>query len=378
MTKTPRNPFIYGKEVGGKEFCNRKKEIADLLSDIRSGQNVIIYSPRRYGKTSLIKETLKAAEKEGIISVFTDLDVVLREEDFVSTYATAIARSFKGPIEKALDALKGIFKTIRPKIAVNARGETELGVEFHGNVNLMTEDVAQAVKTYSDKLKKRIVVVFDEFQQIGVFQTDKIERKLRSIIQTHGSNISYIFMGSKKHLFNNMFSNPNRPFYKIGRHFPLRKITEDELVRFITGRFSASGKRISQDSAGYIAILTECHPYYVQHLSSSVWKLADSGIDRNLVNEALEITIAEEKSAYLNLWDALSLNQKKVLRMLAKEGKTGRIYSHDISRKYDITATTIQKTVKSLMEKDILDKSNGSYEISDVFFRLWLTNIPHE
>lgn len=371
-----QNPFIYGQEVCGEIFCNRKSEIKELLSDIKSGQNVIIYSPRRYGKTSLIKEVLRKAKKEGIVGIYVDLYPVVREEDFVLIYASAISKILTGPIEKTINKLKDVFKALRPKIVINSQGETEIGVDLVKDNNVMIEDVANAVKRYSDKYKKQIAVVFDEFQQIGALGIDRIEKKLRGIVQTHGRKISYIFLGSKKHLLYDMFSNPNRPFYKIGRHFPLGKISMDELTAFVIERFKSTGVRVSKNIAMEIVKTAECQPYYVQHLSSSVWKLAErKRVDKTTIQNALSLTLAEERSAYNNTWDELTLNQKKVLRMLAETDQENKLYSLENLQKYNLTASIIQKTLKSLLLKEIIDKPNGAYDINDVFFKQWLIRI---
>lgn len=368
------NPFVYGQEVSGDTFCNRTNEIKELISDIKSGQNVIIYSPRRYGKTSLIKKVLDIISKEDILSVYVNLYAVLKEEDFITAYATAVAKALSGPLEKIVNNLKSIFKSIRPKIVLNPQGETEFGIELVKDMDIMIEDVANAVIRYSEKHKKRVVVVFDEFQQIGSIGTDRIERKLRGIVQAHGRKISYIFMGSKKHLIYNMFSNPERPFYKTGRHFPLGKINPEEFTSFVIERFNISGKSISKDLAGKIVEVAECHPYYVQHLSSSVWKRSDKVIDGKTIEDALTVTLAEENSAYVNLWDEFSLNQKKTLTMIANSSQK-YIYSIEMLNKYNLTASTVQKTIKSLMMKGIIKKSNSFYEITDVFFKIWLLRI---
>ncbi|MEW6041698.1 MAG: ATP-binding protein [Elusimicrobiota bacterium] len=371
-----QNPFVYGQEVSGKIFCNRTKEIKEIMADIRSGQNVIIYSPRRYGKTSLIKEVLGRAGKEGILGIYVDLYSILKDEDFISTYAASISRSLSGPIEKIINNLKNIFKSLRPKIIINQHGETEIGVDLIKDTDIMIEDVAESVRKYSDKHKKQVVVAFDEFQQVGLLPTDKIERKLRSIVQTHGRKISYIFMGSKKHLLYDMFSNSNRPFYKIGRHFLLGKIARDELIVFVLRRFKSTGINISKEIAEKITDIAECHPYYVQHLGSSVWKLAqDKQPDEKIVDEALHLTLMEEKGAYINIWDELTLNQKKVLKMFVESKYEDRIYSLDKLQRFGLTTSVVQKTIKSLLSKELIDKSNGIYEINDVFFRQWLKTI---
>ncbi|MEW6041735.1 MAG: hypothetical protein AB1633_09455 [Elusimicrobiota bacterium] len=147
----------------------------------------------------------------------------------------------------------------------------------------------------------------------------------------------------------------------------------DELTGFVIERFLSSKMSISKEIAAKIVEIAECHPYYVQHLGSSVWKLAqDRRIDAQLVEDALNLTIAEEKNAYNNLWDDLSLNQKKTLKIIAKIGEDKKIYSYEILEKYKITASTIQKMLKSLLLKGIIDKSNGYYEITDVFLKRWL------
>lgn len=368
-----QNPFIYGQEVSGEIFCNRREEIKELLSDIRSGQNVIIYSPRRYGKTSLIKEVLRKARKEGIVGIYVDLYAVLKEDDFVSIYATAISRALSGPVEKIINSLKDIFRSLRPKIVINPQGETEVSVDLIKDTNIMIEDVAEAVKRYSDKYRKHVTAVFDEFQQIGLLGTDRIEKKLRGIVQAHGRKISYIFMGSKRHMLYDMFSNPNRPFYKIGRHFPLGKISFNELTSFVKERFKSTGMNITEEIARKIVNTAECHPYYVQHLGSSIWKLVRSNrFDERIIEDALTLTLAEEKSAYSNIWDELTLNQKKALKMLAESGRENKIYSLDNLRRADLTASIVQKTIKSLLAKELIDKSNGTYEINDVFLKQWL------
>lgn len=177
-----RNPFAFGEEVSGDLFCNRKKEIKEILEHIQSGQNIILYSPRRYGKTSLIKEVLRRAEGKGVVGGYVDLYPVVKEENSVSAYASAISRAPKENVEKVLDVLKNIFKRIRPKIVIKSKGQPEFGVEFSKNTEVMIEDVAQAVEEYSEKYKKQMAIVFDEFQKIGLLESDRIEKKLRSII----------------------------------------------------------------------------------------------------------------------------------------------------------------------------------------------------
>lgn len=179
-------------------------------------------------------------------------------------------------------------------------------------------------------------------------------------------------MGSKKHLIYNMFRNPNRPFYKIGRHFQVGKIEKKQLKDFVIRQFEATEKKISEENAENIVELAECNPYYVQHLGNSVWRLTEEQVDEGKIERALSITLAEERSGYMNIWEELSLNHKKTLILLATTGKEAKIYSKKILQKHDLTSSAVQKACKSLLRRDIIDKKNGNYEICDVFFKKWL------
>lgn len=369
------NPFVYGQEVAGEEFCNRKTEAKELLSDIMSGQNVIIYSPRRYGKTSLIKEVLRKAAKEGTACIYVDLYPVLNESDFVRVYATAITQALSGRIEKTIDNLKNIFKSLRPKIVINSKGEAEIGIETVSADEAHIEDAAESVKRYAEKNNVRVVVVFDEFQQIAEFPTDRMEKQLRGIVQSHGKKVSYFFMGRKKHMIYEMFSNPGRPFYRVGRHFPLEKIRRNELVDFVISRFKCSGTEIPEDMAGLIVDTAECHPYYVQHLASSVWRIKGKNLTSTTVDAAVDLTLQEERNAFQNIWDEMTLNQRKTLRLISRQGASNKIYSKAVLSKYDLSEASLQRTLKSLLEKDIIDKTEGRYEISDIFFKLWICKL---
>jgi len=214
------NPFIFDSLASNENFCNREKEIEELLGDIRSSHNVIIFSQRRYGKTSLIKKVLDLAKLEGFLTIYTDMYHILNEGDMVKVYAKALALTMEGSIEEIFQTLKTIFSSLRPKITVDADGKPEFtfGVESGRDPIMDLEEVIESVDKYTDKKGIKAAVVFDEFQRIGQLQrAHRIEGIIRGKIQSH-KRISYIFMGSKKHLIFDMFSDPTRPLY--GSTFP--------------------------------------------------------------------------------------------------------------------------------------------------------------
>ncbi len=373
-----KNPFVYGKEVSGGNFCNRKKEIKELCRDVVNSQNVIIFSQRRLGKTSLIKEVFNSCKKMGIITVYVDLYAVLTEENFVSIYAKAVAEASPGNIQRKLKEVAGFFRNIRPTFSIDQSGQMAYSINIdRKEIVPSLEDVLESVKRYSESKQKKAVVCFDEFQQINQFKTDRVEKMMRSSFQKH-RDIAYIFMGSKKHLIFDMFNNPHRPFYRSAKSFPLGKIDKRELSLFIREKFQNSRKSISDDLIEEIIDICESHPYYIQYLCHIIWEKA---IDKRNVNrddfwESLELLLTRESSTYEATWDLLTLKQKQVLMALAGVLPGEKLFSSAFLQKHNLgSASTIQRTLRSLIEKDLIDKDGNVYTIVDVFFKKWLSQL---
>lgn len=370
-----KNPFVYGKEVTKENFCNRKSEIKELIRDIENCQNVLIFSQRRFGKTSLIKRVFEESDFRHIIVVYVDLYPVLSEEDFIRIYAKAVSEIVTKGMQKRIKDLASVFKRLRPVLSIDQTGQGKFSIDIKKNeVSPFIEDVLEGLNRYVEKEKKQAVVCFDEFQQVTQLKTDQLEKYMRSIFQAH-EKVSYIFMGSKKHLIHDAFNNPNRPFYRSTRPFPLEKIKTEELISFIKYKIEKSGKTISDSLAGKIISECESHPYYVQYLCHILW---ENVIDKKKVTDrdfqdSLEILLQRESSTFVATWDLLSVKQKQVLIALAEADKQEHIFAADFLQKYNLGAgSSVQRTVNSLLEKDLVDKTNGIYSIIDVIFKKWI------
>lgn len=371
------NPFSFDTIVTGEDFCNRKREIGELLNDIRSSHNVVVFSQRRYGKTSLIDNVLTLAKDEGYLTIYVDIYHILNEHDLVNAYAKALAANITGSMEKILQTLKAVFSSLRPKITLDESGKPEIGIGVEsGRDPLMNlEEVFESVKRYTEKGDTRAVVVFDEFQQVGELQqSHRIESIIRSQIQTH-RNICYIFMGSKRHLIVGMFSDPARPLYGIGKMFPLDKIDPHHLMDFVQSRFAESGKPISEDVVERLVNICESHPYYTQYVSHSLWELTpfNSTISASDLEDALTLTINRISPRYENLWELLPMRQRQALIALATLPSTQKLFSADVILKYGLaSATSFRKALTGLTDKGIVDRDKHKYAIIDIFFKKWI------
>lgn len=373
------NPFVYGKVVRGKYFADREAEIAELKNDIASSQNVIVFSPRRYGKTSLILEVLDRVKDEGLLTCYIDLFKVTSQETFIAAYAREVARLQGGRIQTMLKKIRDLLPRLVPKVVMKGE-KVGLEVEFEfdprADKGPLFDDLFEAVATMSLQTGKKAVVVFDEFQEItGWDVKGQIERQMRTHFQMHES-VSYIFMGSKRHLMQELFRNKNRPFYRFGRHFPLGKIPKDEFAVFIQRHFEEMGYQTDLDAIREILHVADDHPYYTQLLCHILWdrKRQEKVIAKEDIYLAVQEVFMREAHAFHDIWDMLPLKSRQLLVALAKEDSPQvRPFSSGFLQKHNLgSASSVQRAITRLLEEEVLEKTNGGYQFTDVFFKRWL------
>jgi AAA+ ATPase superfamily predicted ATPase len=373
-----KNPFEYGGVVSGHAFCNRETEKTDLLKAIRNNEKLFVFSERRFGKTSLVLSVIAKLPKN-TVSAYIDLWPTDDEPSFVTALAKAVTSSMTTSVEKLLTTAKDLFSSLVPTMTLNDEGKPELSFGFGNNVKIdrALEEVLETPARIANKQKKNVVVVFDEFQQVLQYQTDLAERKLRSVIQKH-REVAYIFLGSRRHLIQKMFMEKNRPLYRAGGHYPLGPISEEHWTPFIRNHFRTTDRLISDDLIHSICARTQGHPFYTQHLCNAVWELCDrkAKVTSKMIDDATQLVLERENYAYTTLWESLAVNQRKFLKGLASEPGKVQPFSSEFVGKHSLgSASNVQRVVDSLLEKDVIDRDNGSFLISDRFFRLWVQSM---
>lgn len=371
-----KNPFQYGGIVNEDSFCNRKREIQELKRAIENSEKLFVYSERRLGKTSLIHAVTKHLPKDQYLYTYIDLWPTDGESSFITTVAKAITESISTNADKLLDNAKTFFSSLKPQITVGDDGKPAItfGIFRSNQSALELSEVLSAPFKIANQGKKKVLIIFDEFQRILEYDNDVVERQLRSIIQTHG-NVSYIFLGSKKHLIRKMFMDSSHPLYRSAGHYPLSPIIEEEWIPFIKERFLKAGKVISEDEIHLICQLTEGHPFYTQHLCHVIWELCEvkAKVTKAIIDSATNILLDRENYAYTSLWDSLTKNQRRFLYGLAQEEGNIKPYAFDFMVPYGLgSVSSVQRLIKRLLERDIVDRNNGAFIITDRFFRLWI------
>ncbi|ADB58236.1 AAA family ATPase [Archaeoglobus profundus] len=359
-----KNPFVYGKIVGKDCFANRRKELELVKNAVLSGQNIIVYSPRRYGKSSLVYNAIQELD---VVSVWIDCYGLISKRELAEKIATEVVKKWK--TKRIVESIREIFKRVRPKIRLGEEIEVEFSFEEEDKA---FEESLELPQKLAKRSKKRVAVVFDEFQEVVQLGNDVLP-KMRSTFQKH-ADVCYIFVGSKRSMMEKIFRSALSPFYNFGMHVVLNKIPREEFKEFIKEKFEKSGIKIDSEAVDRILDVTDCHPYYTQMLCHKLWFdafVSDKKVDVNDVVRIVEEIINEEADAYVTIWDDLTLSQRKVLVALSK-GETD-LYSAEFLQKYGFKrASNVQVAIKGLLKKEIISKVGNKYEISDPFFKLWI------
>jgi hypothetical protein len=367
------NPFSYGGVVSGKYFFNRTKEISQLKRDLINGHNIILYAPRKYGKTSLIKRVLEELERENFNTIYIDFFNVIDKNKFTEIYAKKLLQKRKHSIETVIKSFTKFVKNITPSVKFDSLGNAvfELNIK-ESDTNSSFEEVVNLPEKWSNKNNKWIVV-FDEFQEINKLNGENFEKELRANIQFH-KNVTYLFLGSKTHLLLNMFRDKSRAFYNIGKFFKLDKIPKKENSRFIKNNFKKFNIEISGEQIEYMLELTENIPFYVQFLSSELWQnviATKNKIENKDIDKAVQGIISGQTDYYLELYDKLSQYQKKVLIALLEGGN--EVYSKKFAEKHRLSSvSSTQRAISRLINEGILEKEQKGFQFSDPFFKRYL------
>lgn len=373
------NPFNYLQLATGDQFYDRTEIRNDLLSRFLSGPtNVVLYGPRRYGKSSLVAELVSDLERNGIPCVTIDIVKVPTVDLFLQAYVTKIYRKLT-PVRFEFRKIGQFLKSLRPKLTLGSDGET--GITFDAIGDEIDSNALTEVLDLPQRLlgpKQRAVIVFDEFQEVSdLLPDDRFERVMRSVIQNH-RNVSYIFLGSRYHMLRRMFTDHNRPFYKSALTMLLDKPPVEDSIRFIADRFNSRKKSIDQEAAELMLAKIDNIPYYVQQLGFEVFRIIDDANRKNATVEDVNTAYAHlsgfNRDQYEQLMLTFSAVQKKLLIALARE--PAGTFDDNYRRNHLLGASSTVNSAKTkLMEDGHIELSNRRYTIADPFFGEFLREV---
>jgi AAA+ ATPase superfamily predicted ATPase len=369
-------PFLFGILAEGAAFTNREEETARLVTNFSNGTNTILISPRRWGKSSLVKHAAgKFSGKKNLRFCFIDLFNIRTEEEFYETLSREVIKSAAGKWQQWLKDAGTFFRQLSPKFSVSPDPSTDLSISLDWQeVKKNPSEILNLAEAICKSKKIRLVICMDEFQNISYYDDPvAFQKKLRAHWQHH-QHVTYCLYGSRRHMLMDFFTRPSMPFYKFGDLLFLDKISERYWLPFIQQRFRSTGKNIGPAVAAHIAESMKNHPYFVQQLSQQAWLLTSKDCTIEIVDEAIETLLQQHHFLFQREVDQLTVLQIHFMRALL-DGVT-KFTSAKNLEKYRIgTSANIKRIREALENKEIIDSLAGRPEFLDPLFELWLQEV---
>ena len=369
--------FVYGMSVEGENFTDRVQETRRLKKDFENGINVILISPRRMGKSSIVKKVRSEINDPAIKIVYMDIYDCRSEYDFYNRFASSLLRQTATRTEQIVENIKKFLVRLTPKIGFSMEPLSEISLSLGITPqNYQPEEILQLPEIIAREQGIHIIVCIDEFQQIGELSDSlTVQKRLRGIWQ-HQRNVSYCLFGSKKHLMTKLFQNRKMPFYQFGEMIYLGKIPTEEWVNFICSRFESQGKHISKDLAQKICNTVENHSSYVQQLAWNVLAETDHETTEQDFERGVEALLAQCSGLFEQHIQGLTSYQLNFIRAICN-GVHSDFGSKAILEEYNLgTKSNIVRIKNALLDRELIEiEQNGIY-LEDPVFKLWMKTIP--
>lgn len=365
--------FIYGVAVEGNNFTDRETETRRLKQDFENGQNMILISPRRMGKTSLVRKVQTLVDK-GIVTVYMDIYDCRNEYEFYNKFAAALMKHTAGKAEAVMKNIKDFLVRLSPTISFGPDPNNELSLSLGITPkNYSPEEILQLPERIAAKMGKHIVVCIDEFQQVGEFPDSlNVQKRMRGVWQLQ-SNASYCLFGSKKHLLSNLFQNKKMPFYQFGDILFLQPIPTKDWIPFIRQKFEEKKMNISDAVIEKICSTVQNQSSYVQQLAWNVMLNTSKKADESILETAIEDMLNQNSQLFLQQIENLTAYQMNFLKAVAKGVHTD-FTSKEVLTNFDLgSKSNVTGIVTVLTKKELIEKTSQGIVLTDPVFQLWFT-----
>ena len=370
-----KNPFIYEGYESPEFFCDRTEETENVIANFENGRNVTVVSPRKIGKTGLIKHVFHQIKQQNkaAVCIYIDIFHTQNQYELVQTLGRAIVEERLLDSRNAMNKILNFFSAWRPTInfdPVTGSPTVSVSIERTG-----TEITLKSIFDYLSKSGKEIYIAIDEFQAITNYPERGTEALLRSYIQfIH--NAHFIFSGSKQHLMYEMFGSPERPFYQSTAMLSLQPLHKEIYFEFAAQFFKAKKGDLNIDVFNNLYERFDGYTWYIQSVLNRLYEQEKYVTNYQQVQEAINSILTSRNDQYEMLMTFLSNNQRLLIKAIAKENMVKQLQATDFIRKYELpNSSSIKKAVDALMAKDLIYYTQNGYIIYDRFFDLWLKRL---
>jgi hypothetical protein len=368
------NPFSFGPVVLDEWFTDREDELGQILSAMRSGQDLLVYAPRRYGKSSLVVRAAQEAVAEGVLVGYCDLLRVTTKEKLAAALAKTIHADIDPQtLERAADRFRGL--RIRPAIEFDSEGTvafTFRATKQKADIEATIESLLELLGKLPAERERRVVMVLDEFQEV-VDLDARLPNLLRAVFQAQ-PEVCHVYLGSKRHVLDRIFDDEHEPFWRSAKRVEIGRIEPAKFESFVRSRFQGTDRGITDSALARLLAATGGHPYATQELAFEVWDCVAPGdlAHDAEVEVALRRVLQSENNHLEKLWEDASAAQRQLMVALADE-PTSSPYSEDYRATFDLpSASTVQAAVIGLERKEIVGRQEGVLEIIEPFLGDWI------
>lgn len=367
-------PFVFGISVDSKHFIGREKEIERLSANFRYGVNTIMISPRRIGKTSLVKQVSKTIEDKNIKIVHLDIFSCRSEYDFLNMFASALLQQTSSHADEWKQNIRDFLARVTPKITLSPDPTQEFSISLGITPKTYKpEEILNLPQLIAEKRGYHIVMCIDEFQQIGDFPDSlTVQKKMRTIWQ-HQQNVSYCLYGSKKNMMSALFQQQSKPFYKFGQIMTLDTIPTETWVPYICSRFATEGKTIPEDIAAEICSMVNNHSSYVQELAyNTLLRTRESVTTMANLQSAFNDLLDDNTTYFIEKTEKLTSYQLNFIRAII-DGVHNNFGIKEVREDYHLgSPSNIVRIKTALQEREIIDINDKGTFISDPVMEKWM------
>ena len=371
------NPFIVTGKIAPEYFCDRVAESDRLIKSITNGNNLVIMSPRRMGKTGLIQFCYDKPEiSRDYYTFFIDILHTSSLREFTYLLGKEIYERLLPRSRRMAKLFVQTLKSISGKFGFDpVFNLPTFSIEL-GDIE-RPEYTLEEIFQYLDHADKRCVVAIDEFQQIAKYPEKNIEALLRTHIQKQG-NSNFIFAGSERHMMQEMFSSAARPFYHSADMLELKAIAPEIYIPFVVNHFKKCRRHIEAANVEKVYNLFKGHTYYIQKTFNEAFADTPEGGECTIetIRDAIDEMIASNDTIFREILSNIPEKQKTLLYAIAREGEAERITSADFIKRHSLTsASSVQSATKKLLEKDLITEINKVFSVTDKLFAMWINKI---
>lgn len=372
------NPFVVTGRIKPEFFCDRVEESERLVRTLTNGSNLVLISPRRVGKTGLIRFCFdKPAIRDQYITIFIDILRTSSLNELVFLLGQAVFNAIGSRGQRWMKGVVGTLRSLSGSFGYDpVSGMPTFDVKLGDirNPEYTLGEIFQCI----EQANMHCLIAIDEFQQVVNYPEKNIEALLRTHVQ-HCSNANFVFSGSERHIMDEMFTVSARPFYNSADMMNMDVISLDKYAAFATAHLHQGGREIEADAISHVYQLFDGNTYYLQKTFHEAFAQTTDGdvVTVAMVHEIVESMLLDSSRKYGEVMSRLSLPQKELLYAIAADVQSRQITSMAFIKRHNLrSASSVQSAVKKLLDNGLVSMERGAYYVDDQLFRLWLTAEP--